>query len=171
VIGNREKLLSGKRTAKHANPLREGLTSKLERGMRVERHCERRQRMPTQIKITIGEVTVYAELLDTSCAKAIEKSLPIEARPNVWGDEFYFTIQVNMPLDETATTRIAVGDIGFWPPGNALAIFFGPTPISSGSDPVPASAVNIVGKIIGDAMSLRKAKGASIIRIERSSEK
>ena len=102
--------------------------------------------MPTRIKITIGEVTVYAELLDTACAQAIAKSLPIEARPNVWGDEFYFTIQVNMPLDETATTRIAVGDIGFWPPGNALAIFFGPTPMSSGPDPVPASEVNLVGK-------------------------
>jgi hypothetical protein len=127
--------------------------------------------MPTRIKITIGEVTVYAELLDTACAQAIAKSLPIEARPNVWGDEFYFTIQVNMPLDETATTRIAVGDIGFWPPGNALAIFFGPTPMSSGPDPVPASEVNMVGKIIGDATSLRNAKGASMIRIDRSSEK
>jgi len=127
--------------------------------------------MPTRIKITISEVTVYAELLDTACAQAIAKSLPIEARPNVWGDEFYCTIQVNMPLDETATTRIAVGDIGFWPPGNALAIFFGPTPMSSGPDPVPASDVNMVGKIIGDATSLRKAKGASMIRIDRSSEK
>jgi hypothetical protein len=97
--------------------------------------------MPTRIKITIGEVAVYAELLDTACAQAIAKSLPIEARPTVWGDEFYFTIQVNMTLDETATTCIAVGDIGFWPPGNALAIFFGPTPLSSGPDPVPASEV------------------------------
>jgi len=127
--------------------------------------------MPTQIEITIGEVTVNAELSDTACAQAIAESLPIEARPNVWGDEFYFTIQVNMHLDETATTRIAVGDIGFWPPGNALAIFFGPTPMSSGPDPVPASDVNMVGKIIGDATSLRKAKGASMIRIDRSSEK
>ena len=126
--------------------------------------------MPTRIKITIGEVTVYADLLDTACAQAIAKSLPIEARPTVWGDEFYFTIQVNMPLDETATTRIAVGDIGFWPPGNALAIFFGPTPLSSGPDPVPASEVNLVGKVIGDASALRKAKGASMIRIEKSSE-
>lgn len=122
--------------------------------------------MPSRIRITIGEVTVYAELSDTACAQAIAKSLPIEARPNVWGDEFYFTIQVNMPLDETATTRIVVGDIGFWPPGNALAIFFGPTPMSSGPDPVPASEVNMIGKIMGDATVLRKARGASAITIE-----
>lgn len=126
--------------------------------------------MPTQINITIGDVQLNAELSDTACAQAIAQSLPIEARPNTWGDEFYFTIQVSMPLDETATTSVKVGEIGFWPPGNALAIFFGPTPLSTGSEPVPASDVNMVGKIIGDATSLRKVKGASKIKIEKTSE-
>jgi len=127
--------------------------------------------MPTKIEITIGDVQLNAELSDTACAQAIAQSLPIEARPNTWGDEFYFAIQVSMPLDETATTIVKVGDIGFWPPGNALAIFFGPTPMSSGPEPVPASDVNMVGKIIGDATSLRKAKGALKIKIEKTSEK
>ena len=127
--------------------------------------------MPTRIKITIGEVTVKADLSETTCAQAITNILPIEVRPNTWGDEFYFTIPVSMPLDKTATTKVAVGDIGFWPPGNALAIFFGPTPMSTGPEPVPASEVNLVGKIIGDATILRKAKGASKIKIDRGSEK
>jgi hypothetical protein len=127
--------------------------------------------MPKRIKIFIGEMMVQAELADTPCAEAIAKILPIEARPNVWGDEFYFTIPVDMPLDETATTHVAVGDIGFWPPGNALAIFFGPTPMSIGPEPVPASEVNIVGKTIGDSTVLRKAKGAPNIKIEKVIEK
>jgi uncharacterized protein len=126
------------------------------------------EEMPTQITISIGEVAMKAELSDTPCAQAIARALPLEARPNTWGDEYYFTIPVSMPLDETATTQVAIGDIGFWPPGNALAIFFGPTPISNGPDPVPASEVNMVGKIIGDATVLRKVKGASKIRIEKS---
>jgi hypothetical protein len=127
--------------------------------------------MATKITISVGDVAVKAELTGTPCAQAIAKALPLEARPNTWGDEFYFTIPVSMPLDETATTNVAIGDIGFWPPGNALAIFFGPTPFSNGPDPVPASEVNMVGKIIGDATVLRKAKGATTIRIEKSSEK
>ncbi|MGB4224416.1 MAG: cyclophilin-like fold protein, partial [Syntrophorhabdus sp.] len=102
------------------------------------------------------------------CGQAVAKVLPIDARANVWGDEFYFTIPLTMSLDETSTTSIKVGDIGFWPPGNALAIFFGPTPMSTGSDPVPASEVNLVGKIIGDATVLRKAKGTSRIKIEKT---
>ena len=126
--------------------------------------------MPTRIKISIGGVAVYAELTDTPCAQAVANVLPLEAGPNTWGDEFYFTIPVSMPLDETATTNVAIGDIGFWPLGNALAIFFGPTPISNGPDPVPASEVNMVGKITDDATALRKVKGAPKIRIEKAGD-
>lgn len=122
--------------------------------------------MPTKIRITVKNISLDAELFDTACAKTIAGILPIETAPNEWGDEFYFEIEVKKQLDETATTKVKAGDIGFWPPGNALAVFFGPTPMSSGADPVPASAVNLVGRIIGDATGLKKAKGAKSIRIE-----
>jgi hypothetical protein len=72
-----------------------------------------------------------------------------------------------MGPDNTATTKVKVGDIGYWPPGHALAIFFGPTPMSSGADPVPASEVNMVGRITDDATVLKNAKGKGKIRIER----
>jgi hypothetical protein len=124
--------------------------------------------MAIKIKITVGNVVLDAELSDTACAREISASLPIESVPNEWGDEFYFGIPVNMPLDETATTEVKVGDIGYWPPGRALAIFFGRTPISKGDDPVPASEVNLVGRIIGDATVLKKAKGSRKIRIEKA---
>jgi uncharacterized protein len=122
--------------------------------------------MPVTIKISVGGVTLSAELFDTDCAKAIIAKLPLETTPDVWGNEFYFTIPVNMGSDKTATTKVKVGDIGYWPPGSALAIFFGPTPMSTGLDPVPASKVNIVGRIIGDATVLRKAKDIGKIRLE-----
>jgi hypothetical protein len=118
-----------------------------------------------KIKITIGSITLDAELVDTPCARAIAGALPITAVPNEWGDEFYFEIPVAQPLDDSATTSVKVGDIGYWPPGKALAIFFGPTPMSSGPDPVPASEVNLVGVIHGDATVLKSAKGAQEIRI------
>ncbi len=123
--------------------------------------------MTTEVKITADNVIVEAELFDTACAKAISEKFPLEAAPNEWGDEFYFEIPVISPLDKTATRVVKIGDIGYWPPGQALAIFFGPTPLSRGADPVPASEVNIVGKIRGDATLLRKAKGASTIRVEK----
>ena len=69
--------------------------------------------MPTPIKIIIGKSALHAELFDSPCAKQIVDHLPIEARPNEWGDEFYFEIPVKAPLDETATTEVKVGDIGY----------------------------------------------------------
>jgi uncharacterized protein len=123
--------------------------------------------MPQKIKIVVGSISVAAELADTECAKAIAAKLPIETVPNEWGDEFYFAIPAKLPLDDTATRKVKVGDIGYWPPGNALAIFFGRTPMSTGPDPVPASEVNLVGRIVGDAFSLIRAKGAARIRIEK----
>ncbi|MEW6002556.1 MAG: cyclophilin-like fold protein [Nitrospirota bacterium] len=124
--------------------------------------------MASQIKITAGNVELRAELYDTDCAKTITEALPIETGFNTWGDEFYFEIPVRKPLDETATTDVKVRDIGYWPPGNALCLFFGPTPISKGSEPVPASEVNLVGKILGDATLLKNVKGSAKIRIERA---
>jgi hypothetical protein len=123
--------------------------------------------MPVKIKIKVKETVLDAELFDTVAARSIAGALPIEAEPNEWGDEFYFEIPVRMQLDETATTKVSIGDIGYWPPGSALAIFFGPTPMSRGSDPVPASDVNLVGRLTGDATVLKKAKGAKKIRLER----
>ncbi len=120
-----------------------------------------------KIKITARDIVLDAELFDTATARAIADALPIETAPNEWGDEFYFEVPVAMQLDDTATIKVAVGDIGYWPPGNSLAIFFGRTPMSKGPEPVPASKVNIVGKIDGDATLLRKARGAKKIRIER----
>ncbi len=123
--------------------------------------------MPTHVKMIIDNITMDVEFADTVCAKAILDKLPLEGSPNTWGDEFYFEIPLSSSLDETATRIVKIGDIGYWPPGNALAIFFGPTPLSRGGDPVPASEVNLVGRIMGDASVLRKVKGSSTIRLEK----
>ncbi len=118
-----------------------------------------------QIIISIGGIDLRAELFETQCSSAIADILPIEAVPEEWGDEFYFNIPLQFILDETATTNVKIGDIGYWPPGRSLAIFFGPTPMSQGIDPVPASEVNLVGRIIDDARVLKKAKGTKKIII------
>ena len=80
--------------------------------------------MLTEIIITLKGISIHAEMFDTPCAKAISNILPIEARPNEWGDEFYFTIPVEIPLDETATKKVKAGDIAYWPPGNAVVYIF-----------------------------------------------
>lgn len=121
------------------------------------------------IRISAGAVTLDAELKSTRTAKAIYDLLPIEADKHVWGDEFYFKIPFIKDHRETATLKVAVGDIAYWGNGQAVAIFFGRTPISTGPDPVPADRVNLVGRVTGDATALRNAVGATKIRLEKAS--
>ena len=86
-----------------------------------------------RITITAGNVTAQTEVYDTSTAQAIWDALPIEARGNTWGDEIYFSIPVHL-AEENAKAIVDMGDLGYWPPGNAMCIFFGPTPASSGHE-------------------------------------
>jgi len=118
-------------------------------------------------RVVIGELALDAEIYDTPSGRAVAEILPLEASFNTWGDEFYFSVPMQpLPQEKNASTRMQVGDIGYWPEGNALAIFFGPTPASSGQEPVAYSPVNRVGRVLGDARRLQNAAGAATVRIE-----
>ena len=122
---------------------------------------------PKRIKITIGGVVVEAELKATRTAQAIYDALPVEARVNQWGEEFYCQVPGVKDYRETATTNVKVGDVAYWGLGGALAVFFGRTPMSIGEDPVPADRVNVVGRLIGDPTVLRGAVGATMMKVEK----
>jgi len=121
------------------------------------------------IKINFTDYSVEALLHDTPTAKAIYDALPLESRVNTWGDEIYFHIPVNADLEEGSKSEVSIGDLAYWPSMPAFCIFFGPTPASSGSQPVAASAVNVFGSLVetdiealqsvrdGEALSILKA--------------
>lgn len=104
-----------------------------------------------KIKITIGKLTMEAELNDTPTAKKVAEALPVKTSFNTWGDEIYFAVPVTASVDETAKEVVEVGDLGYWPPGKAFCIFFGQTPASRPGKIMPASAVNMLGRVLGDA--------------------
>lgn len=109
-----------------------------------------------KIKIMIGDLSIEGELNDSPTAKKVAEALPITTSFNTWGDEIYFVIPVDAELDDTAREEVEIGDIGYWPTGNAFCIFFGQTPISEPGKIVPASAVNVIGKVIGDATRFKE---------------
>ena len=119
-----------------------------------------------KITITVKDVKMSAELNDSETAQKIWDTLPIEGRVNTWGDEIYFSISVNVGL-ENAKAVISEGDLGYWPPGNAFCIFFGLTPASQGDEIRPASPVNVFGKIIGDPKVFKKVSSGAKIIIEK----
>lgn len=124
---------------------------------------------PTGRRITIraGDVTIDGELNDSPTADMVWDALPITASASTWGDEIYFSIPVSAEEDDTAEETVELGAIAYWPPGSALCLFFGPTPMSQGDEIRPASAVNILGMMEGDPTVLRSVRDGTSIEVAR----
>jgi hypothetical protein len=122
--------------------------------------------MGKKIRITAGMIEATAELDNTKTAQAIWEALPIKGRVNLWGDEIYFSTPLTLELEDGQEV-VSVGDLGYWPEGNAFCIFFGPTPVSRGAEIRPASPVTVFGKVIGDATVFKKVVARMKITVRR----
>jgi hypothetical protein len=121
-----------------------------------------------KIKITSGDITAFAELNDSPTAQAIWDALPINAQANTWGDEVYFPIPVKHPLESDAREIVQAGELGYWAPGHAFCIFFGPTPASKGDEIRAASAVNVIGAVAGNGRVFKKVKDDAVIVLSKA---
>jgi hypothetical protein len=118
------------------------------------------------IVINVGKVRLKAELNDSVTAQMIWDALPFEASGQTWGDEIYFRIPVDAGLTDPKAV-VNIGDIGYWPTGHAFCIFYGKTPASSDDDIVPASPVDIIGRVTDDVTDLRGTTDPGRIRVEK----
>ena len=122
-----------------------------------------------KIIIRFATYQVEAELFDTTTGHAIYEALPVHENVNRWGEEIYFEIPVRSQLDPGARAEVAVGDLAYWPNMPAFCIFFGPTPVSSGNNPVAASPVNIVGRLSSVELDkLRRIPDGENVSIEKA---
>jgi hypothetical protein len=124
--------------------------------------------MPKDIKITVGDVKVEAQLNNSKTAKLIGKALPIKASTRRWGEEIYFSIGVKAKLEKNSCDVVEAGELGYWPAGNAFCMFFGLTPASRGEEIRAASAVNIIGKMKGDWSGLTNVPNGASVLIEQA---
>ncbi len=105
-----------------------------------------------------GEVAAVLTDENPKTADAIWAALPIKGSANRWGDEIYFSIPVKVK-EENGREEVEIGSVAYWPPGNALCIFFGATPASDHGEPHAASPVNVFAKVVGDATVFKKVRG------------
>ena len=124
--------------------------------------------MPEDVVIKAGVSVFEAQLNDSVTAKAIFDALPIRAKARRWGGEIYFSIVVSCELEENSRDVMTGGELGYWPPGRAFCLFFGPTPASDGDEIRAASAVNIVGRLKGDVSALWDVSNGAEVCIERA---
>jgi len=118
------------------------------------------------VEIQAGDVSAQAELNETQTAQAIWEALPFEGRAHRWGEEIYFSVPMTLET-ERGQEVVEVGDLGYWAPGRAFCIFFGPTPASHGQEIRPASPVTVFGRLIGEATIFEEVKGGTHVLVRR----
>src|SRR5919201_1277194 len=101
--------------------------------------------------------------------KAILENLPVEVNINKWGEELYTDKTSIIAQEENAKSEVNLLDVAYWPEGNALCLFYGPTPISKAGKIIPYSPVNIVGRILSKNNNIiDKLKDTSKVLIEQA---
>ena len=122
-----------------------------------------------KLKMTIGGIEITAELFDTPTADAIYQNLPFSSTARTWGEEVYFDTPVTSENEADARDVVEAGELAFWLAGTAIAIGFGPTPVSQGEEIRLASPCNVWGRAVEDVRGLMVVKDGAPITVERLS--
>ena len=125
-------------------------------------------RNPKMIRMVfngVGSVLVEVkEDWNPKTVRRIMESLPLTGRAMRWGDEVYFEVSLSIE-EENTRVDMEVGDVAFWPPGNAICLFFGRTPVSVSNKPRAYSPVNPFGVIVEGIDILRRVKGGEKVTV------
>ena len=109
--------------------------------------------MKKKIKVLFPDIDreISIELDDSRSPKTVQailENLPIQVSITRWGDELYTEKTQIIAEEEDAKREVNFLDVAYWPEGNALCLFYGPTPISKDGQILAYSPVNRVGRII-----------------------
>jgi hypothetical protein len=108
------------------------------------------------------------DLSDTPTARALIEALPFESTAQTWGEEVYFATPVEARLEKDARQIVEPGTVCFWTEGDAIALPYGRTPISTDERPKLASRCNVLGSIVGDPRRLAAVEAGEKVTVERS---
>ena len=120
-----------------------------------------------KLKLDFSGVQLTVELRDTPTARALLDAAPFEGCAQTWGDEVYFETPVSARLEADARQVVEAGTVCFWTQGDALALPFGRTPISTDEKPKLANPCNVVGTL-RDFSALKNVKAGTKIRVEKA---
>jgi hypothetical protein len=121
-----------------------------------------------KLRIEAGDTRIEMDLLPTETAKALYAAAPFESRAQTWGEEVYFATPVRAKLEPGARQVVEPGTACFWTQGDALALPYGRTPISTDERPKLANPCNVVGRIAGDFKLLGNIKAGQSVKVTKA---
>jgi hypothetical protein len=121
-----------------------------------------------KLRLSAAGATFEVILRETPTAKAVFGAAPFEARAQTWGEEVYFTTPISARLEPDARQVVEPGTVCFWTEGDALALPYGRTPMSTDSRPRLANPCNLVGTLVGDPKALSRIKAGEKITVSKA---
>jgi uncharacterized protein len=121
-----------------------------------------------KLAVSMGEVKLVIALNESPTAKALIAALPFDSKAQTWGEEVYFSTPVSAKREVDAKQVVEPGTACFWCDGDAIALPFGRTPISTDQRPKLASPCNIIGRVEGDPKALARVKAGDKIHVSRA---
>ena len=124
----------------------------------------------TDLHVTVDGHELEANWTDDApeTKAALVDALPVAGDATRWGDELYFDVPIDVPA-ENARAAVPEGAIAYWPTGNVLCLFWGPTPASEDDEPRATSPVNVVARVT-DTEPLTEIEGGARVRLERTDD-
>lgn len=116
--------------------------------------------------LELENMRLEVEIDEHETGRALADRLPLETEMSRWGDELYGDcgISGSINLDSEmgrAREIMEIGELAYWPDGDALCVFFGHTPASTDERPRAISPVIPLGRVRGDATVLRSLPPSS----------
>tara|TARA_B100000686_G_scaffold89752_1_gene96451 strand:+ start:4732 stop:5106 length:375 start_codon:yes stop_codon:yes gene_type:complete len=120
-----------------------------------------------KVKINVGRHEIIVVLRNTDTANAIYKSSPFTSNINIWGKEIYFDTNIKVEKEYDSKQIIDKGEIAFWVEGSAIAIGFGPTPVSVKDEIRLVTDANIFGDTNFEVVLLEEIKSGETVSVEK----
>jgi hypothetical protein len=122
------------------------------------------------LTVAVDDLELEADWTDENpeTRAALAEGLPLAGEATRWGDELYFSVPVSVDA-ENGRREVEPGAVAYWPAGEALCLFWGPTPASDGDAPVAASPVSVVAHV-RDTAPLADVAGAAHVRVEAAGD-
>ncbi|MEU9980358.1 cyclophilin-like fold protein [Streptomyces sp. NPDC050856] len=119
-----------------------------------------------QIRISWPAGHLTATIGETPTSRALAGALPFTSTARTWGAEVYFATPVSPAPEADARQVVEPGTVAFWTEGDALALPYGPTPVSRGTECRLAAPCNVLGRIDGDPRHLATVHNGDPVRVE-----
>ena len=119
--------------------------------------------MARRLVVRGEEAEITVELGEGAVAKELWSRLPIDSKARLRGEEIHFPILAPDAVEPADRSELDVGDVAYWPPENALCLFFDHT---TGKTPRTAEDFTKVGWIVEGLEDCKHIRANETLRIE-----